>query len=143
LDDPLVAALLAKDYPTAARMLRGGYPAGGRAVFEQAPAYWAIAEGNADALRLLIQFGLNVNHEWGQGRGNLLTNAVQFGHIDQVRLLVDSGASLIRHPIYGRSALYAAVIYDRKDIEEYLRKHGAKFNEWDLKAQKVLGVGTH
>ena len=142
LDDPLVIALLQKDYSSATRLLRGGYPVCGRAVFKQAPAYWAIAEGDVAALRLLIRFGLDVNYEWGKGAGNLLTNAVQFGHLDQVRLLVESGAFLDRDSRYGRSPLYSAVVYDQEPIEDYLRQRGAQFNDWDKEALKVLGLET-
>lgn len=140
LDDPLVIALLHKNYSSASRLLRRGYPVCGRSVFKHAPAYWAIAEGDLESLRLLIHFGLDVNYEWGKEAGNLLTNAVQFGHLDQVRLLVESGASLFRDPTYGRSPLYSAVIYDQKAIEAYLRAQGAQFNAWDLDAFEVLGL---
>jgi ankyrin repeat protein len=140
LDDPLVIALLQKDYSSAAQLLKRGYPIGGRASFNQAPAYWVIEEGDAEGLRLLIRFGLNVNFDWGKEGGNLLTNAVQFGHIEQVRVLVEAGASLVRDSRYGRSPLYAAVIYGHKDIEHYLRDRGAQFNEWDLDAFRVLGI---
>jgi ankyrin repeat protein len=142
LDDPLVIALLHKDYSRATRLLKRGYPVRGRSIFNQAPAYWAITEGDLEALRLLIRFGLDVNHEWGKKGGNLLTNAVQLGHLDQVRLLVEAGASLVRDPRYGRSPLYSAVIYDQKAIEDYLRARGAQFNDWDLDAFKVLGLKT-
>jgi len=142
LDDPLVMALLQKNYSTATQLLKGGYPVGGRSVFKQSPAYWAIAEGDLEALRLLIRFGLDVNYEWRKEGGNLLTNAVQFGHLEQVRLLVDSGASLVRDSRYGRSPLYSAVIYDQKAIETYLRLRGAQFNDWDLDAFEVLGRKT-
>ena len=140
LDDPLVVALRQKDYPSATRLLEDGYPVGGRSAFEQAPAYWMIAEEDWEGLRLLIRFKLDVNHEWGKGKGNLLTNAVQLGHLNQVQLLVESGASLVRDPRYGRSPLYSASIYGRKAVEEYLRSKGAQFNQWDLDAFKVLGT---
>jgi hypothetical protein len=40
----------------------------------------------------------------------------------------------------GRTPLYAAIIYDKKDIERYLRERGARLNEWDLDALRVLGL---
>jgi ankyrin repeat protein len=138
IDDPLVIALVQKDYSSATRLLKRGYPVGGRAVFKQAPAYWAITEGDVEALRLLVKFGLDVNYEWGKDGGNLLINAVQLGHLDQVQLLCESGASLLRDAKLGRSPLYASVIYDHKPVERYLRDHGARFNEWDIDAFRVL-----
>lgn len=122
----------------AQRLLQGGYPVACKAAFSNSPAYWAIAQGDMEALRLLIRFGLDVNYDWGEGHGNLLTNAVQFGHLEQVQILVESGASVIRDPKRGRSPLYAAVIYDQRVIESYLRGRGAQFNQWDTEAFRVL-----
>jgi ankyrin repeat protein len=140
LNDPLVAALRAKDYPSAKRLLASGYPIGGRASIPQTPAFWVIAENNVNGLRLLIDSGLDVNHDWGQTKGSLLTSAVQFGHLRQVQLLCKSGASVNRNSQFGRSPLYASVVYSRRDIERYLRRRGAQFNEWDKEAFRTLGI---
>jgi ankyrin repeat protein len=103
-------------------------------------AYWAITENDIQAMRLLIRHGLDVNYDWGETGGTLLTNAVQFGHIEIVRLLCDAGASTYRDSKFGRTPLYAAIIYDQKEIEQYLRGRGARLNEWDLDAFRVLGL---
>jgi ankyrin repeat protein len=138
LDDPLVAALRRKDYSLAKRILASGYPVSGHASTTQMPACWAIVENNVKGLRLLIDFGLNVNYDWGKTGGTLLTNAVQFGHLEQVRLLCEAGASVKRNPRFGRSPLHASVIYDHPDIERYLRARGAQYNQWDIEAFKTL-----
>jgi hypothetical protein len=57
-----------------------------------------------------------------------------------VQLLCEAGALVNRDPQFGRSPLYAAVIYGRTEIEVYLRKLGARFNRWDEAAWKVLGM---
>lgn len=140
VDDPLVVALLKKDYASATRLLAAGYPVSGRAPFRHAPAYWVITEGDVEGLRLLIHFGLDVHYDWGKEGGNLLTNAVQFGHLDLVQLLCESGASVFRDAQLGRSPLYAAVIYKHPSVERYLRDRGARFNDWDNDAFKTLGL---
>jgi hypothetical protein len=142
LDDPLVIALLHKDYSSAEQLLANGHPVGGRSSFKQAPAYWAISEADMKALELLIRFGLDVNYEWGIQGGNLLTNAVQSGHLDQVRLLVEAGASVTRDSQYGRTPLYSAIIYGQKDIEDYLRSQGAQLSEWDLDSFRIIGINV-
>lgn len=139
-DDPLVAALIRRDYSSTLCLLASGYPVSGRGPVCQAPAYWAIAQNDAKGLRLLIDSGLNVNYEWGKDGGNLLTNAVQFGRLELVRLLCEAGAAVKRHPRFGRSPLYASVIYDHPAIERYLRARGARYNRWDIAALKKLKV---
>ena len=138
-DDPLVVALLHKDYRAAVRMLQKGYPVAGRSTFADAPAFWAMARGDSEGLRLLIRFGLDVNHEWGKDGGNLLVNAVQFGNLELVQVLCEAGASPLRDARYSRSPLYCAVVNGREAIERYLRGRGAKFNDWDLEALRLSG----
>jgi ankyrin repeat protein len=140
LNDPLVAALRRKDYQSARFLLESGYPVSGRASYPQTPVFWVIAENNIQGLRLLIHSGLNVNYDWGKTAGNLLTNAVQYGHLEQVQLLCEAGASVNRKPQFGRSPLYSSVIYSRHDIERYLRGRGARFNKWDTEAFRTLGM---
>ena len=140
LDDPLAEALARENYSLAKRLLANGHPVRGRASTPHAPAYWAIATNNVKGLRLLVHFVLNVNYDWGMIGGNLLTNAVQLGHLEQVRLLCEAGASVKRNPRFGRSPLYASVIYDHPDIERYLRTRGAQYNQWDIEAFKTLGM---
>ncbi len=91
-------------------------------------------------MRLLIRYGLDVNYDWGEKGGTLLTNAVQFGHIEMGRVLCEAGASIYRDPRFGRTPLYAAIIYDQKEIEHYLRSGGARFNDRDLDALRLLGL---
>jgi len=112
----------------------------GRTEQKNEPAYWAIATNNKQALETLIEYGLDLDFDWGAGRGNLLTNAVQFGEIRIVRVLVESGASVNQESRTGRSPLYSSIIYGHKDIEDYLRARGAKLNDWDLEAFELLGI---
>lgn len=132
--DPLVVAVQMKDHERMLDLIESGYPIEGRTEQKNEPAYWAIATNNKAALQALIEHGLDVNHEWGFKGGNLLTNAVQFGYSDIVKVLVEGGAVVSREPKYGRSPLYASIIYDKKEIEQYLRSKGAEFNDWDLEA---------
>lgn len=138
--DPLAVAVLMREYETATRLLDHGYPVRGKSVQPNEAAYWAITGNDIQALRLLLRHGLDVNCDWGETGGTLLTNAVQLGHIEIVRLLCDAGASTNRDPKFGGTPLYAAIIYDQKEIEQYLRGRGARLNEWDLNALRVLGL---
>ena len=52
------------------------------------------------------------------------------------------GASVARESQYGRTPLYSAIIYGHQDVEDYLRAQGARLNEWDLEAFRILGISV-
>jgi len=136
--DPLVDAIQKRNQDLILDLITTGYPIEGRTEQKNEPAYWAIINNNQEALKTLIEHGLDLKTDWGFGRGNLLTNAVQFGHMDITKLLVESGTPVTRESKFGRSPLYASIIYEKKDIEEYLRSKGAQLNDWDMAALDQL-----
>lgn len=138
--DQLVEAIQIKDQVRALELIESGHPIEGKADQKNEPAYWAIATNNKDALEALIKHGLELDTDWGIDGGNLLTNAVQFGHMTIVRVLVEAGAPVIRDPTKGRSPLYSSIIYGHKEIEDFLRSKGAKLNDWDMDAFDRLGL---
>jgi ankyrin repeat protein len=140
VEEPLARAILMRDYNQAVNLLEAGHPVEGRSDHRNEPAYWAIFGGDEDGLKLLIDHGLDVGYDWGERGGNLLTNAVQFGQMNVVRILIEAGASVTRDPEMGRSPLYSSIIYGHEDIEDYLRSKGAKLNAWDLEAFGRLGI---
>jgi uncharacterized protein len=125
------------------RLLDEGFPVEGTSDHVNAPAFWAIYSDQSDILRILIEHGLDVNFDWGFDGGNLLTNAVQIGHTDIVRILLESGATTERDPEMGRTPLYAAVIYREDEIRQLLIDHGATLNSWDREALPKLGYEEH
>jgi hypothetical protein len=141
--DSLINGILLGDYARMELILRSGYPAMGRTSIQNEPAYWAITQNDSRAMAMLIKYGLDVNFDWGDQGGNLMTNAVQFGNIEIVKLLLASGAKVNRDFKNGRSPLYSSVIYSHADIELLLMERGASFNEWDKDAFKVLGLGEN
>jgi ankyrin repeat protein len=141
--DPLVSAIQKKNQVRILELLEAGYPIEGRTEQKNEPAYWAVVTNNSKALESLIEHGLELDTDWGMHGGNLLTNAVQFGHFDIVRILVESGAPVLRDAENRRSPLYSSVIYEQKEIEHYLRSKGAKLNDWDLEALEQLGINKN
>jgi ankyrin repeat protein len=145
IDDPLSlsSAILSHDHARMLSLLQSGYPVEGRSEQVNEPAYWSISSGEEKALSVLIEHGLDVNYDWGEEGGNLLTNAAQFGNLEIVRILIEEGASVERNPSVGRSPLYASMIYGHEHIEEYLLSKGAKLNAWDQEAFERLGINPN
>ena len=138
--DDLVVSVMEGNRQKVAALLKSGYPVAGKSKPANEPAYWAIFQNNAAILQVLIDYGLDVNFDWGFDGGNLLTNAVQFGRKDAVDILLKNGATTKRDTKYGRTPLYAAIIYSQVEIEKLLAQKGAKLNSWDIAALRQLGI---
>lgn len=100
------------------------------------PIFNAIVMGHVHIVELLLNRGVDPNHDWGERGGCLLTNAAQFGHTNVVRLLLEKGAKVNREA--GHSALYRAMIYGYEDLAEFLKSRGATLNAADRAALEML-----
>lgn len=86
--------------------------------------------GYTDAVRWLLERGALVNHEReGKPYCMALVNSVIGGEADAnleiVRLLVEHGAEINSICPSGHNPLSFAIIYKHRQIESYLREHGA------------------
>lgn len=102
------------------------------------PVYAGIFLGNIDVVKVLLDAGVDPQFDWGESGGDLLTNAVQFGHERIVELLINHGASVNR--ANGHSALYRSIIQGNDTIEKYLRANGAVLNSLDKDTLEVLSI---
>lgn len=85
----------------------------------------AVATGNADAVRIQVGAGADVNRRDANG-ASLLTVAAIFGHADVAAVVLDAGADVnARNPQNGATALHAAAFLGRADVVEVLLQAGA------------------
>jgi ankyrin repeat protein len=102
--------------------------------------YRAAGNGAVDAVRWLLEHGAKVNFELkdfpGESRCFPLTSAVQGNHIEIVKLLVEKGGANINAHWGGFTPLSYAIMYNKKEIEKYLRSKGA-MEPKDLKGKKT------
>ena len=137
-DEEIRSAIFDGDQTKVLNCLKAGFPVSGNTNHPNEHAFWAIMQNQKDILQLLINYGLDVNYDWGFEGGNLLTNATQLGHIEIVRLLLENGASTYRDPQNGRTPLYSSIAYGKKEIKMLLLIYGAQFNSWDKEAFRSL-----
>lgn len=96
------------------------------------PIFAGIVLGKISIVETLLDAGICPSFDWGERGGDLLNNAVQFGHNDIVILLVKRGANVNRS--IGHSALFNAIIHGHQEIEAFLKSVGAELNNRDKEA---------
>ncbi len=84
----------------------------------------AAAQGNVEALEVLIEAGADLNKEDRNGESALI-KAVRNGHLTITRVLVEAGADLNQTDYTGRSALVHAEESREVGIFNYLSQKGA------------------
>jgi ankyrin repeat protein len=97
-----------------------------------APMYHAIHKNHPVIVSKLLDLGISSNYAWpNRDGGTLLTNAISWGHMEVVKLLVTRGADVNFCGNGPYSPLYRSIIHDRFSIFKFLSDHGAFLNEQD------------
>lgn len=100
------------------------------------PLMYSAAVGSADAMRILIQAGADVNAKNDFDATSLMWCAT---NLEKVRMLVEKGANVNAHSKPGRTALMIAAASDNShDAVSYLIEHGADVAAKDGMQQTVL-----
>lgn len=81
-------------------------------------------DGHVDLLELMLKVGLGVN--WPRAKFSALLEAIRYGYLDCVRILIKYGASVhaFHEPIF--TPLCAACLFGREEIANLLIKSGAR-----------------
>ena len=88
------------------------------------PLITAAAVGNAEAAKLLIGGGADLNYQNADGSTALHTATV-FNRTDVAKVLIDSGIDLNLKNLNGSTALHLAAFFGRSDIAKILLDKGA------------------
>jgi uncharacterized protein len=82
----------------------------------------AVASGQTEIVKWLLQKGANPNHRYGAGYSPLLTAAAN-GHLEIAKLLLAHGADHYAITNDGKSALSLATERNHPTVADYLRNH--------------------
>jgi len=96
-----------------------------RAEYRETPLHFAAQSGNTVALKLLIEHGADVNAE-RRDRKTPLHLAASNGDIAVVKILIEKKADVNAKDLYRNTPLMCAVVSKHKEVEAFLRQHGAK-----------------
>ena len=129
---PLAEAAFAGDLEVVDYLLRKGAKVEGTQAFPNSPIYFAIFKNHISVVKRFLDLGIDSNYAWPKrDGGTLLITAVQPGHLDIVKLLVERGADVNFCGNGEHTALFRSVIYDHFDVFKFLLSKGACLNERD------------
>lgn len=96
-----------------------------RAEYRATPLHFAAEIGNTVAVKLLIEHKADVNAQQ-RDRKTPLHLAASNGHLEIVKILIENKADVKARDLYKNTPLMCAVVAKQKEVETYLRQHGAK-----------------
>ncbi len=106
-------------------LLAGKADVNARAEYRETPLHFAVASSNAVAVQLLLEHGAEVNAQ-RRDRKTPLHLAASEGSLEIVKILIENKATVEARDLYKNTPLMCAVVAKHKDIEKFLRQHGAK-----------------
>ena len=112
-------------------LVKNGANIEGDSKYPNNPIYFATLNNNVDIVELLINNGVDPNYAWEDRGGTLLTQAVQMGKLEVVKVLLRYGANVNYCGNGKHSPLFRSIIYGRNDMMEYLLNKGAMLNKND------------
>jgi len=96
-----------------------------RAEYRRTPLHFAAQSGNTVALKLLVEHGADVNAQQ-RDRKTALHLAASNGDVEIVKTLIEKKADVKGRDLYKNTPLMCAVVAKHKEVEKFLRQHGAK-----------------
>lgn len=97
----------------------------------------AAGEGHEEGVRLLLEYGAEVNGRDKKGQTALFEAAIE-GREQVARLLLEHGAEVNARDEDGGTALFEASYWGRKDLARLLLEHDAEVNTRDKKGRTAL-----
>ncbi|KAL9037535.1 MAG: hypothetical protein Q9180_003663 [Flavoplaca navasiana] len=101
----------------------------------------AVSNGQTRSIKILLDYGANINSEDERGRTALLT-ASRIGNLDLVHLLLDRGLDQDAQDQHGDTALHCAVLGSHKSCVLALLDHGADINSKDYRGTTALHLAS-
>ncbi|MFN8639865.1 MAG: ankyrin repeat domain-containing protein [Dehalococcoidia bacterium] len=98
----------------------------------------AVDSGDAEAVRRLLDEGVDVDARDGHGQTGLMRAAPR-GRLEVARALIEAGANIDRSAKYGLTALMLAIINAREEVALALIEAGADLSRVGLGAPGFSG----
>eukprot|EP00833_Pecoramyces_ruminatium_P012373 jgi/Orpsp1_1/1186405/evm.model.d7180000050285.1 len=86
---------------------------------------YAIRKKYTTIIKLLIEYGSNVNHISGDRNKSILMEAIENNELSIVKILIKFGANINYKNMYGESAFITASNNENSNIFEYLMKYNS------------------
>jgi len=99
------------------RLIEHGADVNGKVLYGETALHRAAGKGHKDIVGLLIAKGGDVNAKMTELGGTPLHEVVDANHVDVAELLIAKGADINAKDDHGRTPLYRAVFYGRKDAK--------------------------
>ena len=91
----------------------------------------ASLKGDLDAMKVLIQNGVDVNAVHEESQWTVLHYASTEGHVDVVKVLLENGADVNAVDKYKSTALHCTALDGHADVAKFLIQNGADVNAVD------------
>jgi len=104
--------------------------------------HWAVWNGSAQAVRVLVERGVDLNRPDHEGRTPLHVATVN-GRADVVEILTQGGANVDAKDPHDRTALHEAVAAGHKDIIRILLAAGADQRVHDIHHRTPAQIAAH